>query len=93
MTFCKYDFEIKQLNSHLDHIHFLISYKPAISISQIVRVLKQESTILIWKSFGYMLQNHLWKENTFWSDGYFVASIGNASEATIEKYIENQGNE
>lgn len=28
---------------------------------------------------------------TFWSDGYFVSSIGNASPATVRKYIENQG--
>jgi len=37
--------------------------------------------------------NLVWKEHTFWSDGYFVASIGNANEKTIQKYIEEQGNE
>ncbi|WP_193039115.1 transposase, partial [Pseudoalteromonas nigrifaciens] len=28
---------------------------------------------------------------TFWSDGYFVCSVGNASADTIRKYIQNQG--
>jgi REP element-mobilizing transposase RayT len=32
-----------------------------------------------------------WKEQTFWSDGYFTCSIGNASKNTILKYIQNQG--
>lgn len=46
----KYDFEIKVMESDIDHIHFLIDYMPKISISQIVRVLKQETTIKIWKN-------------------------------------------
>ena len=89
----KYDFEIKNMNSDIDHIHFLISYKPKLSISSIVRVLKQESTIYIWKKYANFLKYHYWKEHTFWSDGYFVASIGDANEQTIQKYIEEQGNE
>ena len=31
------------------------------------------------------------RKKTFWSDGYYVSSIGNASEETIKKYIEQQG--
>jgi putative transposase len=37
------------------------------------------------------LQKHFWKEQTFWSDGYFACSIGNVSKETIEKYIQSQG--
>lgn len=32
------------------------------------------------------LSKEFWKEKTFWSDGYFASSIGNASKETIEKY-------
>jgi len=28
---------------------------------------------------------------TFWSDGYFVCSTGDANMETIKKYIEEQG--
>ena len=31
------------------------------------------------------------KEHTFWTDGYFVCSVGNVSEEMLRKYIENQG--
>jgi putative transposase len=31
------------------------------------------------------------KEHTFWTDGYFVCSVGNVSEKMPRKYIENQG--
>ena len=37
------------------------------------------------------LKQQFWKEHTFWSDGYFVCSIGEANPETIRKYIENQG--
>lgn len=89
----KYGFEIKAMNFDNDHLHMLISMKPSVSVSQIVRVLKQESTVYIWKKHKHFLKIHFWKEHTFWSDGYFVASIGNANEKTIQKYIAEQGNE
>ena len=31
------------------------------------------------------------KEHTFWTDGYFVCSVGNVSGEMPRKYIENQG--
>lgn len=46
------------------------------------------STIEIWKLYGVYLRNQFWNERTFWSDGYFVSSIGNVSEKTIKEYIE-----
>ena len=33
----------------------------------------------------------IWKEHTFWSDGYFVSSVGDVTDAAIQKYIEEQG--
>lgn len=45
----------------------------------------------IWKKHAEVLRNNYWKENTFWSDGYFVCSTGNANMETIKKYIEEQG--
>ena len=31
------------------------------------------------------------KEHTFWTDRYFVCSVGNVSEKMLKRYIENQG--
>lgn len=85
------DFDIEVMKTDKDHIHMLISYPPNISISSIVRRLKQCSTLSLWKQFPIMLTKQFWKEHTFWSDGYFVCSIGEANPNTIRKYIENQG--
>lgn len=87
----KSDFEIEVFESDIDHIHFLIRYIPRLSITSIVRKLKQESTIAIWQKRKNILSKNFWKEHTFWSDGYFVCSIGEASPETVRQYILSQG--
>lgn len=84
------DFKIEVFESDVDHIHFLIRYLPRFSISQIVRRLKQSSISRIWKLYPSLV-NHYWKQKIFWSDGYFVCSIGEASPDTIRQYILSQG--
>ena len=59
-----------------DHIHLLIDYDPKVSVLQIVRRLKQETTSELWKVHDSYLKKHFWKEHTFYSDGYFACSIG-----------------
>lgn len=87
----KYRWYIRRMETDRDHIHMLIQYNPTDSITSIVRTLKQYSTWQAWQFFEPMLSKHYWKERTLWSDGYFAASIGQVSQATIEHYIENQG--
>src|SRR5574344_2127391 len=87
------DFGIVEMETDKDHIHLLIEYNPTQSILGIVRLLKQISTYRIWRNNGnrQYLRKHFWKENTFWSDGYFACSIGQVSKDVIEKYIQTQG--
>ncbi len=85
------DFSLETLEVDQDHIHCLVQSEPRISPLAIVRKLKQESTVQLWKMHEKALKRHFWKERTFWSDGYFCCTIGNASQETIRHYIESQG--
>lgn len=85
------DFEIEVFESDIDHIHFLVRYIPRLSVTSIVRKLKQESTVAIWQKHKNVLSKNFWEEHTFWSDGYFVCSIGEASPETVRQYILSQG--
>ena len=58
----RYDFDIKEMEVDKDHIHMLISYPPNISVSSIVRRLKQYSTLSLWKQFPIMLTKQFWKD-------------------------------
>jgi putative transposase len=84
-------FEIEVMETDIDHIHFLIRYIPRWSIAQIVRRLKQKSTLAIWQLHSVSLRKQFWYKDMFWSDGYFVCSIGEASPDTVRQYILSQG--
>ena len=85
------NFTIDTMEVNKDHIHLLLDIEPKISVSSIVNRLKSISTNRLWKRYKNYLKNHFWKEKTFWSDGYFICSTGNANMETIKKYIEAQG--
>ena len=87
----RYDFDIKEMEVDKDHIHMMISSVPKISPLQIVRVLKQQSTIQMWRRYASEIKKQYWKENTFWTDGYFCSTIGEVSSKTLKHYIQNQG--
>jgi len=75
-----------------DHIHFLVEFPPRYSIEQTVRRMKMVSTKYIYDRCREYLQNYYWKgKDILWTHGYFCATIGNASEETIKRYIDNQG--
>lgn len=84
-------FSIDTMQSDIDHIHILVDTPPTISAFDVVNSLKSISTFRIYKKHRIELKKHFWKENTFWSDGYFICSTGDASTDTIRKYIEEQG--
>lgn len=74
-----------------DHIHFLISYETTDRACDIVKLIKQQTTYYLWQKSQNFLSKQYWKKKIFWSDGYFACSIGEATSATIQKYIESQG--
>ncbi len=85
------DFSFEALEVNQDNLHCLVKSKPVLSPVAIVRGLKQESTWCIWKIHEQALQGQFWKERTLWSDGYFCCPNGNASQATMRQYSEQQG--
>lgn len=87
----KYDVTIKEMEVDKDHIHLMIESVPKVSPLMIIRVLKQQATISIWRIYKKELRKHYWKENTFWTDGYFISTIGEVSSKTLKHYILNQG--
>ena len=78
---------IRYMETDKDHIHYMIETEATMSISKIVNLMKSHTTYYIWERYP----NYLRKERTFWTDGYFVCSVGNVSEEMLRKYIENQG--
>ena len=87
----QFGFVIDQMETDLDHIHFLVDYPPILAVSDIVAKLKQYSTHRLWQTHGRVLSQYYWKHKVLWSDGWFACSIGQVSAETVRQYIENQG--
>lgn len=87
----KRDVEMLQMNTDEDHIHFMLKIKPTTIINKLVAVMKQYITFHIWQKYSKYLKQYLWKEHTFFTDGYFISSIGNVSADKLNTYIEEQG--
>lgn len=88
----QFDTEVQEIDPNKsDHYHCLVSSIPVLSPMQIVHVLKQQSTFELWQKYPSYLQHFYWKRRELWTSGYFCSSIGNASNTTVHKYIEEQG--
>ena len=74
-----------------DHIHFLVSIPPTMSVGSVVRVIKSNTSRELKQKIPF-LKKLYWGTDGIWSDGYFVSTIG-VNEQTITSYIENQGQE
>ncbi|MCK4499845.1 IS200/IS605 family transposase, partial [Candidatus Babeliales bacterium] len=80
---------VEAIGFDLDHLHMVIKIPPRFSISSVVGMLKSQSVSLIRREFP-VLKDVYWKENVFWSPGYFVSSVG-VNEKIIRNYVEYQG--
>lgn len=87
----KHRVDIKYMEVHKNHIHYMIETRPNINLSYFVRTMKGYITYHIWKKYPAYLYKCFWKEKTFFTDGYFICSVDNVSEKTLKEYIENQG--
>lgn len=87
----KYNVIIKAIQSDVNHLHILIDCNTNINLHKFILYLKQYTTFHIWEIQHKILSKHFWKERTFWTDGYFCCTVGNATLDKIEEYINNQG--
>ena len=96
--------EMKELLSHIaesneiiiekmevmpDHVHMLISFKPKLSASTVVKVLKGGSGRLFLKNHPEIQNKYFWGKH-IWSNSYFMSTLGDMSKETVRRYIENQ---
>lgn len=87
----KHDVKICYMEVDQDHIHYMIQTSPQLRLSDFVRTLKSYTTFHIWKLYPKWLSTIFKREHTFWTDSYFISSIGEVSSETLKNYILTQG--
>jgi len=86
-----YGFKIIAYEVMPDHIHLLVEAPPKYSAAQIVQYFKGISSKLMRQEFLEEIKRYIWKENTLWARGYYVASVADSiTTDVIREYINNQ---
>ena len=87
----RYDYIIfLEIGVDSDHVHFLVQSTPNYAPSKIIRIIKSITARQIFVECP-QVKKKLWG-GEFWSDGYFVATVGkNQDETVIMDYVRNQG--
>lgn len=80
-------FEIVTMEVMPDHVHLLVDCTPQHYIPNILKALKGNTARFLFKEFPG-LKKKLWGGH-FWNPSYFVASVGENTEAAVKKYIES----
>ena len=82
----RYEFEIDTMEVQGDHVHLFLSAPPRYSPARVVQIMKSISAKIIFEEFPEV-RKQLWG-GEFWSDGYFVRSVGDkVTSEVIRRYI------
>lgn len=81
--------KIHKINHDKDHLHLLISIPPTLSVGKVVGLIKQNTSHKLKQKFP-IIKKIYWGTDAFWSEGYFVTTVG-IDEEMIKRYIEEQG--
>lgn len=73
-----------------DHIHIHIEYPPRVSISHLVKRMKERSSRILQKEYP-SLKKRYWGKH-FWATGYGAWSTGNITDEMVQQYLEHHRN-
>ena len=88
----RYQLKFLEIGTDKDHVHFLVQSVPTYSVTKIVTLVKSLTAREVFRRCP-QVKKQLWG-GEFWTDGFFASTVGkHGDEATIGKYVKNQGNE
>ena len=86
----RYEITFLEIGTDRDHVHFLVQSVPRYSPKKVVQIIKSMTAREIFKACPEV-KRYLWG-GEFWSDGYFVSTVGaHGNEEMIGNYVQQQG--
>jgi putative transposase len=87
----EYGLNVIALEVMPDHVHILIEAPPKYAPSTILGWLKGLSSKRLRADFADVIKRHIWKENTLWARGYYLASLADGvTTGIVKEYINSQ---
>jgi putative transposase len=85
------DWEYVEIGTDIDHMHLHMVIPPKYAVSKVVETIKSNTSTALKQKFDF-LKKVYWRGTGIWSVGFFVSTVG-ADEATIRRYVAEQGKE
>lgn len=85
----EYGWDLMEVEVMEDHVHILISIPPTIALVDAARTLKSISAVYLFSQFPDLKKRKFWGTG-LWSRGTYYGSVGEANEATVRRYIQDQ---
>ena len=83
------DYTIEAVEVMPNHVHILISAKPKVAVTVMVKTLKGITGKWLFNTYPDEMNKYFWHGH-IWSHSYYVGSVGNTTEAVIKHYIDTQ---
>ena len=81
---------LSEMNGEPDHIHILFDAGPEVNLLDLVRVVKTKTSRFARSRCSEAVAEFYWKP-VFWSDSYFIATVGENTKNVVREYIKHQG--
>lgn len=83
------DWAVRSMEVMPDHIHLFVQIHPTDCPVDVVRILKSVSAVAVFTKFPKLKGEKFWGSG-LWSKGAYYGSVGQVSQETVERYIEEQ---
>lgn len=88
----RYQIEFLEIGTDKAHVHFLVQSVPTYSPTKIITTIKSLTAREVFARVP-LVKKQLWG-GEFWTDGYYVGTVGqHATEEVIKEYVKQQGQE
>ena len=80
---------ILELNGEPDHVHILLETGTDMKPQEFINALKTKTARFARRDYAERLKQWYCKP-LFWSDSYFITTVGNNTADIVQQYIQNQ---
>lgn len=88
-TCITYDWSLQELEIMPDHVHLFVQASPNDTPNTIAKTLKSISAVHLFNKFPKLKGQKFWGTG-LWSPSTYYGSVGEISEDTVRKYIQEQ---
>ena len=72
-----------------NHVHMLVSARPALSVTVMVKKFKGTTGKWLFDTFPKEMRSHF-HHHHIWSHTYYAGSVGNTTETVVRHYVQTQ---